>query len=394
MGFQTDSSGADVVAQAYKLSSNRPSEANARMAAARGLLSPPRVHAGPRRRPSVTTHSSYSGSWEQSPEWWGTGGGGWGRSGGRVVFCETSMHGNGEVTVTAHDHAGPGEWRVLRFGEAGRQSVSLVRPSVAGSVVADSGVLAFEYTKTIAAATMGLWRLTGLQTRPRILFVGGGGCSLPAFVADTLASQVVVAEVDPVVARASALLGFQERAGLAVRVAPGETVVSETLAGAFDICILDAFDGDDAVPEPLVSQPFVDDLARALHPGHGLFIMNLHGGGTSLSASLSTALAGRWQESCRALRSGYDASTVLGRKVQVAKDCYASRLRGAAFTLSVAFQDNIILCVARGLQAGSTLRTRLAAAADEAAVECGVRFQCGWRAVRGLTEAEVSCHNW
>jgi spermidine synthase len=368
------------------------------MPAARGLLPPPRLHAGPRRRPSVTTHSSYSesGSWEQSPEWWGTGGGGWGRSGGRVMFRETSMHGNGEVTVTAHDHAGPGEWRVLRFGEAGRQSVSLVRPSVPGSVAQDSGVLAFEYTKTIAAATMGMWRLTGLRTKPRILCIGGGGCSLPAFVADTLASQVVVAEIDPVVARASALLGFQERAGLAVRVAPGETVVSEAGAagGAFDICILDAFDGDDAVPEPLVSQPFVDNLARALHPGHGLFIMNLHGGGTSLSASLSNALAGRWQESCRALHAGYDASTVLGRKVQVAKDCYAEALSGAAFTLSVAFQDNIILCIARGLQAGSTLRTRLAAAADEAAMQYGVRFQCGWRAVRGLTEAEVSCHNW
>ena len=361
---------------------------DARMAAARGLLPPPRLHPlAPQRRPCVRA-ASYSGSWEQSPEWWGTGGGGWGRSGGRVVFRESSVHGNGQVTVTAHDHDGPGEWRVLRFGEAGRQSVTLVQPgAVAGYVVADSGVLAFEYTKTIAAATLGLWRLEDPSRVPRILCVGGGGCSLPAFMADTLASQVVVAEIDPVVARASAHLGFEERVGrLDVRVVSGEAVVADASAGEFDICILDAFDGKDAVPEPLVSQPFVDGLARALHPHHGMLVMNMHGGGTNLAASLSGAMTGRWLESCRALRSGFDASTALGRRVQAAADLYAARLSGAAFTLSVESQDNIILCVARGLQAGGTLRTQLAAAADEAAAECGIRFQCGWRAVRGLTK--------
>ena len=70
------------------------------------------------------TFSAPARSWELSPEWWGSQGGGWGRDPGDVVFERKSASGNGVVMVTAHPAAPlPGEvgegdeWRVLRFND-------------------------------------------------------------------------------------------------------------------------------------------------------------------------------------------------------------------------------------------------------------------------------------
>eukprot|EP00897_Mesotaenium_endlicherianum_P002135 jgi/Mesen1/194/ME1137539C07539 len=87
------------------------------------------------------------GDWNNSPEWWGPQGGGWGHSAGEVIFRQGSRFANGEVTVTAHDSSPQKsdlarllsgtpeeeggavlghEWRVLRFNEVTRQSVARV----------------------------------------------------------------------------------------------------------------------------------------------------------------------------------------------------------------------------------------------------------------------------
>ena len=47
------------------------------------------------------------GSWQYSPEWWGTQGGGWGRGAGEVVFEACSSKGNGFISVTTHSASTP-----------------------------------------------------------------------------------------------------------------------------------------------------------------------------------------------------------------------------------------------------------------------------------------------
>ena len=109
------------------------------------------------------------GSWEHSPEWMGSQGGGWGRDAGAPVFSAQSQHGNGVVSVTAHaasrQDPPPGaalgawqEWRTLRFNEATRQSVAKVWvhegrwQGSGGSVRAQPECLAMEYLKSMASA--------------------------------------------------------------------------------------------------------------------------------------------------------------------------------------------------------------------------------------------------
>lgn len=144
---------------------------------------------------AVTLPKSDPGHWDFSPEWWGTEAGGWGRTAGTVIFQKTSLAANGVITVTAHpasslpDYLHPGtpqEWRVLRFNGATRQSVARVSPPPSGPPRAWPHVLAFEYLKTMAAATAALsgsiWG-TGAATAPlRVLCVGVGGGSLPLFL--------------------------------------------------------------------------------------------------------------------------------------------------------------------------------------------------------------------
>lgn len=131
------------------------------------------------------------GSWELSPEWWGTHDGGWGRTAGTVVFQEHSQAANGVVTVTAHPasplphHAStPQEWRVLRFNGVTRQSVA--RVTLSTPLKAWPQALAFEYLKTMAAATAALagalWGPDAATAPLRVLCVGVGGGSLPLFL--------------------------------------------------------------------------------------------------------------------------------------------------------------------------------------------------------------------
>ena len=84
---------------------------------------------------------------------------------------------------------------MLRFGDATRQTVALVTRDAAApaGVTARPTALAFEYQKTLGALALGLWHLAappqehgGLAPGARVLCVGGGGGSLPLFLAATL----------------------------------------------------------------------------------------------------------------------------------------------------------------------------------------------------------------
>lgn len=120
-------------------------------------------------------------SWNYSPEWYGTQGGGWGRDAGVTVFSAQSRCGNGHVTVTAHPASYKGlssasassgtrtsspssssssassgsedptwqwdEWRVLRFNGITRQSVNRVmvtRPVLPADAATTAGAAAEE----------------------------------------------------------------------------------------------------------------------------------------------------------------------------------------------------------------------------------------------------------
>ena len=83
---------------------------------------------------------------------------------------------------------------MLRFGDATRQSVALVTrdPAAPAGVTARATALAFEYQKSLGALALGLWRLAvptergSLAPGARVLCIGGGGGSLPLFLAATL----------------------------------------------------------------------------------------------------------------------------------------------------------------------------------------------------------------
>lgn len=132
------------------------------------------------------------------------------------------------------------EWRVLRFTpDQGRsfnlQSVTKVRvPASAASPAALlPEFLPLEYTKYLAAVALAALGALGRTDGPlRLLCIGLGGGSLPAFLAAALpACRVDVVESERVVVEAlRATHTRSARQGLAVAVAGGETGAAERTA--------------------------------------------------------------------------------------------------------------------------------------------------------------------
>jgi hypothetical protein len=336
------------------------------------------------------------------------------------------------------------EWRVLRFGDATRQSVTLVTPEAEAeeaeqpaTLRAAPGVLAFEYVRTMAVTALALWRLAapeprGLAPGARVLCLGGGGGSLPLFAAAALPNAIVdVVEIDPAVAAAMPHCGFAPAPpALSLHIADGaafvEAAAREVAAGVrqpYDLALLDAFDGADDVPEKLAAPAFLNDLAAALHPARGAALWNMHGGlrPDAAQSALAAAAApmimpmlrcggGTGGALARALEArvrGYDAGSAAGGRVAVGAEGLAralaagggglnplnpsSRATTAAFTLSVARQDNVVAVAARGLPRAARARAAALAAALRAAARDAARdaplalpFDAAPRAVRGL----------
>ncbi|XP_078427796.1 S-adenosyl-L-methionine-dependent methyltransferases superfamily protein [Wolffia australiana] len=186
-----------------------------------------------------------AGDWAFSPEWWEP------QSGGSTVFREVSDHGNGVVSVVAHQSSRPSsdqwpevekrlqqrysklhpesdpnaefrvlgyQWRVLHFNDNTRQSAAKVmsayRQSKPGSLylMQEPHCLAVPYLKSMLSA--GLSTLTSLgfdlpgailgSKTMRILCIGHGGGSLPLFLASKLQGAIIdVVEIDPIVVAAS-----------------------------------------------------------------------------------------------------------------------------------------------------------------------------------------------
>jgi spermidine synthase len=107
------------------------------------------------------------------------------------------------------------------------------------------------------------------------IFVGGGGFTLPRYVAATRpGSTSRVLEVDgQLVDLARDRLGLRTSAALAVRVGDARVTLRGEPAGSADVVVGDAF-GSRTVPWHLATAEFVADIRRVLRPG-GLYLLNV-----------------------------------------------------------------------------------------------------------------------
>jgi hypothetical protein len=113
----------------------------------------------------------------------------------------------------------------------------------------------------------------GGRDRSRVLHLGGGGLTLPRYIAAThpRVSQRVVERDGDLIDLVRRVLPLP--AGLRVRVADAREVVRAGRAHWYDIVVTDAFSGGQ-VPAPLTTTEFAAEAARVLRPG-GWYTLNL-----------------------------------------------------------------------------------------------------------------------
>jgi len=135
----------------------------------------------------------------------------------------------------------------------------------------DPAHLHFAYTQRVADAVDIVF---GARTPLRAVHVGGGGLTLPRWLAATRpGSTSTVLELDPrVVALAHAQLGAGEIPGLTVRVGDARAGVARLRDAVADLVVGDAFTGRQ-VPAHLATAEFVAEVVRVLRPG-GLYVLN------------------------------------------------------------------------------------------------------------------------
>lgn len=107
----------------------------------------------------------------------------------------------------------------------------------------------------------------------RVLHLGGGGLTLPRYIAAThpSVSQRIVERDGDLVDLIRRVLPLP--AGLRVRIADAREVVQTARSRWYDIVVTDAFSGGQ-VPAPLTTTEFVAEAARVLRPG-GWYALNV-----------------------------------------------------------------------------------------------------------------------
>jgi len=116
----------------------------------------------------------------------------------------------------------------------------------------------------------------GGQVRPlRVLHVGGGGFTLPRWLAAAQpGSHSTVLELDPVVVQANReRLGLRTGPDLRVRVGDARLAIASEPTGAYDVVVGDAF-GSLSVPWHLATREFDEQVRRVLRPG-GMYLLNV-----------------------------------------------------------------------------------------------------------------------
>ena len=164
--------------------------------------------------------------------------------------------------VPDHIHAGA---FVVRTGITEQSWVDL----------SDPRRLEFEYVRRIAEALQATVLARPAGERIRAVHVGGGGLSLPRYVAAIRphSAQIVLEPDSDLVAAVRTRLPLPPRSGIKIRELDGRTGIAQLPDEYTDAVIVDAFAGA-VVPAELATLEFFADLDRVLRPG-GVVAMNL-----------------------------------------------------------------------------------------------------------------------
>jgi spermidine synthase len=160
-------------------------------------------------------------------------------------------------------YGGPGDsLRVLRLDDLVHGTVYLPDPSLLG----------LDYTRVMAA---GLDTMSPPGTPIKALHIGGGGFSLPRYIAAVHpGSENTVMELDQaVVDTAREDLGLRDEPGLRIEVGDARLLVKDEPAHTYDFVMGDAFSGR-SVPWHLTTKEFLSQLRDLLRP-RGAYVMNL-----------------------------------------------------------------------------------------------------------------------
>jgi spermidine synthase len=169
----------------------------------------------------------------------------------------------------------PGAWLLLVDGTA-QSYVDINDPTF----------LEFEYVRRLAAVV----DAAAPQGEPlRVLHVGGGGLTLPRYIAATRpGSAQRVAERDVALTRLiREVLPLAKGSGVRISPTDGRTLVERAPPDRYDLVITDAFAGG-RVPGHLATLEFAGQVARILRP-HGLYGLNVVDGPALRYAKRATA---------------------------------------------------------------------------------------------------------
>jgi len=137
--------------------------------------------------------------------------------------------------------------------------------------LADPTYLEFRYARVMADVIAAVTPAGPL----RVLSIGGGGFTLPRYLAATRpGTRNVVLELDPgVVEVAERELGLTTGADMVVVTGDARLTLDTTEPGSFDLVVGDAFSGP-AVPWHLTTEEYLTEVAARLDAG-GMLVLNL-----------------------------------------------------------------------------------------------------------------------
>ena len=138
--------------------------------------------------------------------------------------------------------------------------------------LADPRRLVFDYVQRLAEA-VDAWGVAGEPVR--VVHVGGGGLTLPRYVAATRprSAQVVLEPDAALTEEVRRVLPLPARSGIKVRPVDGRAGVAALRPAYAEVVVVDAF-ADGRLPASLVGQDFWGDVARVLEPD-GWLLLNL-----------------------------------------------------------------------------------------------------------------------
>jgi spermidine synthase len=132
--------------------------------------------------------------------------------------------------------------------------------------------LVFDYVQRLAEA-LDAWGVPGEPVR--VVHVGGGGLTLPRYVAATRprSAQVVLEPDTELTEEVRRVLPLPARSGIKVRPVDGRAGVAALRPAYAEVVVVDAF-ADGRLPASLVGEDFWGDVARVLEPD-GWLLLNL-----------------------------------------------------------------------------------------------------------------------